>query len=283
MKTNVEPMRTSDALFASNGTRYWRAGRGESVILIHGVGLDATIWEAQVASLSEHYDVIAYDMLGHGESPAPSPESTLQDYATQLHELIESLGLNNVAIVGFSMGGLVARMTAITTPEKVRCMVILASVFERNEAQIAGILKRLEQVRQNGPQASIEQALKRWFSEDYRQHHPEQIERIHQLVTSNKPGSYYISYSLFGREDNAGRSHLGKLEMPILVATGEKDPGSTPAMARALANALPNASCRILPGMKHMLIMEHPGTINTMLHGFLSQHQHAIPSKEMLS
>ncbi|MDF3918103.1 alpha/beta fold hydrolase [Salinicola salarius] len=279
---SVEFLNASESRQTPNGTRYWRAGSGESVILIHGVGLDATIWQSQFAAMARDYDVIAYDMLGHGGSPAPNPSATLDDYAKQLEELIEQLALESIAIVGFSMGGLVARLMAIRTPDRVRCLVILAGVFGRNDEQSERLSQRLEEVRRDGPQASVEQAIQRWFTEPWLRENPEKIERIRRLVLGNDPQSYYTSYALFGREDNIGRSQLDRLQMPVLVATGEEDPGSTPEMTRALAQQLPNASWRVLPGMRHMLIMEHPDTVNAMLLAFLAEHHHS-PDLERLS
>jgi pimeloyl-ACP methyl ester carboxylesterase len=65
------------------GTGYIRAGVGEPLLLIHGVGMNATIWEPQIDLLKNRYDVIAIDMLGHGESPLPPEDAGLANYAEQ--------------------------------------------------------------------------------------------------------------------------------------------------------------------------------------------------------
>lgn len=109
-------MKLTDARKSYSETRYWRVGRGAPVVLIHGVGLDATMWRAQVEALAEHYDVIAYDMLGHGESALPTEDASLDDYADQLLALLDELKLPTATVVGFSMGGLVARALPCAIP-----------------------------------------------------------------------------------------------------------------------------------------------------------------------
>ena len=95
----MAPMSDADTLVhrlrgkEAGSTRYLRQGRGDPVILIHGVGMAASIWAPQLAALSPDFDVIAYDMLGHGGSSLPPEEARLSDYSDQLLSLIEVLGV----------------------------------------------------------------------------------------------------------------------------------------------------------------------------------------------
>ena len=113
----------------AGSTAYRTAGRGAPVVLIHGVGLDATIWEAQAAALAERYRVVAYDMLGHGQSACPPGARALGDFVDQLAELLDALELRRVALVGFSMGGLVARAFAAAYPERVSHLALLSTAY----------------------------------------------------------------------------------------------------------------------------------------------------------
>lgn len=265
-----------------DGTRYWRLGRGAPVVLIHGVGLDATMWQSQVEALARQHDVIVYDMLGHGGSPLPRENARLEDYAEQLAALLDHLELEKCAVVGFSMGGLVARAFALRHPQRLAAMVILSSVFDRDEDERAGVQQRLAQTREAGPSANIGAALQRWFSPDFHRAHPDRITRIHEIVSNNHPQGYYRSYALFGTEDRFGAERLGSIRVPVLVATGELDPGSTPRMAHDLAARLPNAEVHIFPGQRHMVPMEGDEAVNTVLRRFLAKAFAQAPSKEAL-
>ncbi|MDI5987228.1 alpha/beta fold hydrolase [Halomonas sp. M4R5S39] len=275
-------MELTQARKTPDGTRFWRLGRGTPVVLIHGVGLDATMWQSQVEALAQHHDVIAYDMLGHGGSALPREEAGLDDYADQLATLLDHLGLERVAVVGFSMGGLVARAFALRHPERLAAMVILSSVFDRDENERSGVRQRLAQTRERGPAANIGSALQRWFSPAFHRAHPERIAAIHEIVSSNHPQGYYRSYALFGSEDRFGAERLGAIRVPVLVATGELDPGSTPRMAQALAERLPNAEVHIFPGQRHMVPVEDHEAVNTVLLRFLSRAFAHTPFKEAL-
>lgn len=274
----MSSLKLTKACKSPDGTRYWRLGQGLPVILIHGVGLDSTMWNAQVDALAKRYDVIAYDMLGHGESALPAEDAVLDDFADQLAALLDHLGLTRAAVVGFSMGGLVARAFALRHPTRLTGMVVLSSVFERDTGQRASILQRLAQVRNQGPSANVDTALERWFSPAFRAAHPETISTIHAIICDNHPQGYYRSYSLFGTQDCFGADRLATIRMPVLIVTGELDPGSTPRMAEALAERLPYAEVHIIPGQRHMVPIEDPDSVNALVMRFLAD----IPTRYSL-
>src|SRR5436305_9443655 len=89
-----------------NGTAYIDKGRGDPVLLIHGVGLKAEAWRPQIEAFATTNRVIAIDMLGHGESAMPPLDATLDTYVEQAAALIDELNLGGVTVVGHSMGGL---------------------------------------------------------------------------------------------------------------------------------------------------------------------------------
>ncbi|WP_296930058.1 alpha/beta fold hydrolase [uncultured Marinobacter sp.] len=275
-------MLLTQARTSASGTRYWRAGSGQPVVLIHGVGLDATLWQEQMEALAPYYDVIAYDMLGHGESPLPKVDATLEDYADQLVTLLDELDVSTATVMGFSMGGLVARAFALLYPDRLQALVVLSSVFNRNDQERAGVSQRLAQTLEQGPAANVEGALERWFSPAFRQAHPNRIDAVRRRVTSNDPDGYYRSYALFGTQDRFGADELGSILVPVLVATGELDPGSTPDMAHKLAGQLPNARVHILEGQRHMAPVEAADQVNDLLLDFLAKVHRPSLQKESL-
>ncbi len=255
------------------GTSYLATGQGHPVVLIHGVGLNKEMWGGQIVGLAPHFQVIAYDMLGHGDSPLPQPGTSLEGYAEQLHELIEHLGLPRVSVIGFSMGGLVARAFALHQPQRLDSLVILNSVFNRSAEQRAGVIERTRQAAEHGPDANAEAALSRWFSHEYQAANPAQIAAIRQTLAGNDPQGYLTTYELFATQDMYRVEDLGSIQAPTLVATGELDPGSTPEMARQLASHIPGAQVAILDEQRHMMPVESPRLVNQVLLHFLQQAQ----------
>ncbi|MCY1339414.1 alpha/beta fold hydrolase [Pseudomonas jinjuensis] len=255
------------------GTSYLATGQGHPVVLIHGVGLNKEMWGGQMVGLAPQFQVIAYDMLGHGASPRPEPGTGLLGYAEQLRELLEHLGLRQATVIGFSMGGLVARAFALHYPQHLEGLVILNSVFNRSAEQRAGVIERTRQAAEHGPDANAEAALSRWFSREYQAANPAQIEAIRQTLASNDPQGYLTTYELFATQDMYRADDLGSIKVPTLVATGELDPGSTPEMARQLAERIPGAQVAVLDEQRHMMPVESPRLVNQVLLDFLLQAQ----------
>ncbi len=253
------------------GTSYLATGQGHPVVLIHGVGLNKEMWGGQIVGLAPQFQVIAYDMLGHGASPRPEPGTGLVGYAEQLRELLEHLKLERATVIGFSMGGLVARAFALHHPQQLEGLVILNSVFNRSAEQRAGVIERTRQAAEHGPDANAEAALSRWFSREYQAANPAQIAAIRQTLASNDPQGYLTTYELFATQDMYRTEDLPSIKVPTLVATGELDPGSTPEMARQLAERIPGAQVVVLDEQRHMMPVESPRLVNQMLLDFLKQ------------
>jgi pimeloyl-ACP methyl ester carboxylesterase len=255
------------------GTSYLATGQGHTVVLIHGVGLNKAMWGGQIVGLAADFQVVAYDMLGHGDSPRPAQGTGLRGYAEQLHELLEHLNVDKATVVGFSMGGLVARAFVLHFPQRISGLVILNSVFNRSAEQRAGVIERTRQAAEHGPDANAEQALSRWFSREYQAANPAQIAAIRQTLAGNDPEGYLTTYELFATQDMYRAEDLCNIQVPTLVATGELDPGSTPKMARQLAERIPGAQAIVLPEQRHMMPVESPRLVNQVLLGFLQQTQ----------
>lgn len=263
-------MKAATAQCTPAGTAYQVAGQGPAVVLIHGVGLNQHMWGGQVVGLAGQFQVITYDMLGHGDSALPPQDAGLETYAAQLQELLDHLGLERAAVVGFSMGGLVARAFALQYPQRLGAMVILNSVFNRTPEQREGVVARTRQVAEFGPDANVEAALARWFSLEYQAASAAQIQAIRQVLSGNHPQGYLTTYALFATQDMYRADELGSIAAPTLVATGELDPGSTPEMARQLAARIPGAQVQILEEQRHMMPVESPRLVNQMLLPFLA-------------
>ncbi|MCE5984422.1 MULTISPECIES: alpha/beta fold hydrolase [unclassified Pseudomonas] len=251
------------------GTSYLATGQGQPVVLIHGVGLNKEMWGGQIVGLASDYRVIAYDMLGHGQSPRPASGTGLPGYAAQLAELLEHLQVPQATIIGFSMGGLVARAFALHYPQRLAALVVLNSVFNRSAEQRAGVIARTAQAAEHGPDANAEAALARWFSREYQAANPAQIAAIRQILASNDPQGYLTTYELFATQDMYRADDLASIQVPTLIATGEWDLGSTPDMTVQLAQRIPGAQSVVLAEQRHMMPVESPRLVNQMLLDFL--------------
>ena len=253
------------------GTHFHIDGEGPAVVLVHGVGLDLDMWAAQAAALARHYTVIRYDMLGHGGSAKPPGKLRLSSYITQLEMVHRYFRLGRSVVVGFSMGALVGRAFAFAHPERLAGLALLNGVYDRTPAELDAIRARLQLAETDGPEALIEAALARWLSPEFRAAAPDAVAAIEDRLRANDRHGFLAAYRVFIEADEAAAGPLTALSCPALVITGEKDQGSTSAMAAAMAAAIPDAELHVLPGLAHLAPIEGADAVNALLLGFLDR------------
>ncbi|GHF43910.1 alpha/beta fold hydrolase [Seohaeicola zhoushanensis] len=231
------------------------AGEGPLVLLLHGVGLRAEAWNAQIDALSARYRVVAPDLPGHGGSPAVGVER-LGAYTDAVARLLDEPGL----VVGHSMGALIALDLAGRYPDMVDGIAALNSVFRRSDSARAAVRARAEAL-DGQTIADPTPTLKRWFGEAMS---PERA-ACESWLRGNDPEGYRAAYAVFSRSDGPSSASLRALPVPALFMTGEAEPNSTPAMSRAMAELAPQGQALVVPGAAHMLPMTHPDVVNAAL------------------
>ncbi|HZH61823.1 MAG TPA: alpha/beta fold hydrolase [Metabacillus sp.] len=252
---------------------YEEQGKGEPLILIHGVGLDHTMWEKQVKRLSGTFRVICYDMIGHGGSEHPPGPYSLAQFVDQLLALMNYLQIKKCHLVGFSMGGMVAQSFALKHQEKLKSLTIMSAVANRTDEQTKAILSRVEEVKQYGPLGTIEPAIKRWFTPEFLKTEKEIVAKIKNRLQTNNPKSYLDSYTLFATADQELWPILHRIDVPTLIITGQHDVGSNSLMAKQMHEQIKNSELVIVDNMKHMLPVEDAETVNDVIQKFIKRQQ----------
>ena len=125
----MEPIPLSHVTIHGHDVRYRRAAEGnpQAVVLIHGLAGSSLTYRAVMGPLAEHYDVIAPDLMGHGESAKPMGDYSLGAMASGLRDLLAILGVESATIVGQSFGGGVAMQLAYQHPELCDRLVLVGS------------------------------------------------------------------------------------------------------------------------------------------------------------
>ncbi|MBN9222574.1 MAG: alpha/beta fold hydrolase [Mesorhizobium sp.] len=256
---------------APDGTGFIRAGAGAPVLFIHGVGMNAAIWQPQIERMADSFDVIAIDMLGHGQSPLPPPDPELADYADQAIRLLDHLGLHKVSVVGHSMGALVAQELALRAPERVRRIVSLNAVFRRPPELAEAVRQRASALTGRSDATGTAKTIARWFGDPV----PAELEAAARKTASalNRvdPEGYARTYRLFAHADSDHAGRLPGLAMPALFMTGSEDRNSAPAMSAAMARLAPHGRCTVLAGERHMMAVAAPELTTGHIVDFLGE------------
>src|SRR5260370_12308139 len=106
---------------------WFEAGRGETLILIHGLGDDHRAWRRTLPDLMLNHRVVMYNLRGHGGTTAGRGDGTLQQLGGDLVALMDSIGIDHAHIAGFSLGGTIAMRRAIDHPPTVPRLALVAT------------------------------------------------------------------------------------------------------------------------------------------------------------
>ena len=142
---------------------YTLKGAGPTTVLIHGWACNRRFWKEQIPALARSHRVLALDLRGHGDSEVPDHGYTLSQLAEDVHTLIGDIGLGPVTVVGHSMGGMVAQEMALSYPDDLSALVLVATTAADPEHTL--ISKRIaDNARELGFRAAFLREFPGWFS-----------------------------------------------------------------------------------------------------------------------
>jgi pimeloyl-ACP methyl ester carboxylesterase len=238
-----------------------------TVVLLHGVGLDHTMWEPTAELLADRFTVLTPDLPGHGTRPPVRDGVILTNLADGVAGEIPA----GSHLVGFSLGALVAQHLALHHPRLVATLTSVSSVCTRTAEERSSVLRRLHTAEADF-KASAAASLERWYAGT--DVDTGWVARTEATLLANDVGSFLSCYRVFASADAELGPYLGRIAVPALAVTGENDPGSTPEMTRRLAAALPDCRAVIVPGARHMLPIERPQALADSLTTFLGECAH---------
>ncbi|WP_425078159.1 alpha/beta fold hydrolase [Ruegeria denitrificans] len=244
-----------------------QAGAGPDILLLHGVGLRAEAWSAQLDGLESEARLTAPDMPGHGKSPLSLIGTELSEYSDAARNVLGSLN-GPVLVVGHSMGAMIALDLAAKAPDRICGVVAMNAVFERSAKAAQAVQERAAGLDGETP-VDPTSTLRRWFGDIGS---PER-DACREWLTAMDPAAYKLAYTVFAQSQNPRRDALEKLGCPALFITGSQEPNSTPHMSRRMAEITPNGRALIIDGAAHMMPMTHASQINAAISSFQSEVQ----------
>ena len=259
------------SLFDKDGTAYKTFGdEPATLIFIHGVGMCGEIWQPQVEYFSKDYRVITYDFLGHGQSELKKDKLTLEDYVTQLYNLVNEIGVTNFSLIGHSMGAIIAVAFALKYPRKVDTLIPTNIVFKRTKKAQDDVIMRAKDVFKSQQITNISQTLERWFKNKTSPYDLLKINNVRSWLHNTPPKAYAEAYYLFATSDRVFANNLSNLEPPVLYLTGSEDPNSTSLMSEQMAQQSPNSSSESIKGEAHMMAYISAEKVNPIIEHFLN-------------
>ena len=210
----------------SPNIRFLIEGEGDPVTLIHGVGSNLESWDQVVQRLRLDFTLLRMDLRGHGQSERITGDCALEDFVADVLGAMDAAGFGASDLIGFSLGGMIAQLFALTHPERVHRLALISAVAGRTPEEKQRLAERAKTVREEGVGSVLGASDQRWFTDAFRQAHPEKVEKRLAEMLENDPASYAEAYRIFAESDVGDRIHA--IPHRTLVATGENDVGSNP-------------------------------------------------------
>ena len=153
--------------------------------------------------------------------------------------------------------------------ERLSGLVLLNTVHDRSPEEAATVKARFEGNVTRGVENAVESGTRRWFTSEDRERFPNVIADVQRWMREGDFTAKRKAHRVFVSSDSQVTGRLGALTCPALVMTGGRDAGSTPAMARKMADAIPNAELHVLDDQHHMMPTLAAGRVNQILLQFL--------------
>jgi 3-oxoadipate enol-lactonase len=237
--------------------------------LIHSLALDRSVWDGVVGRLEGEVEILTYDCRGHGQSPRSAGPYSADLFARDLAGIFDRIGWDTAAVAGCSMGGNVAQAFAAAFPRRTTALGLVDTTAWYGADAPAKFKERADTAKAKGMRGMIDFQLTRWFSDDFRESHPDVLKQTTDIFVATDLDCYAASCELLGNVDS--RAALGALTMPVAVVVGEDDYATPVAMARQLHEAIPHSTLAVLPGARHLTPIECPDRIASELRGLLAR------------
>ncbi len=244
---------------------------GPPVLLLHGIGGGKAIWAGSVKVLADAgFDAIAVDLPGYGDSQRV-PAGGLPQMAAAVLQTMDALGLDRAALVGHSMGGMVAQEIAATTPQRLGALVLACTSAAFGPPgggwQTRFVAERLKPLDEGLGMQGLADALVPPMLGPAAD--PAGVALARQVMAAVPEATYRTVLAAIVAFDR--RAALPHIAAPTLCLAGAHDPTAPPKVLRGMAERIPGARYAELAGAGHIANVETPAAFDAAVIGFLQQ------------
>ena len=240
---------------------------GPALVFINSLGTDFRIWSQVVGEFEPFYRVIRYDKRGHGLSDAPAGPYSLQQHIGDLHELLEKLGIEKVAICGVSVGGMIAQGYCAQHPERVSGLVLSDTAAKIGTAELWN--DRIEKVRQGGISKIADAILERWFSAEFIVQRKVELNGWRNMLIRTPVEGYAGTCAAIRDADLTESTR--SITVPTLAVGGDQDGATPPDVVRTLTDLMPNSMFKLIENSGHLPSIEQPRIFTGYVNSFLRE------------
>jgi 3-oxoadipate enol-lactonase len=250
---------------------YYEWGRGDPLVLVHGLADDHRAWRKVLPWLALDHRVVSYDIRGHGQTPIGAANGTVGQLAGDLVALLDALDLERADLCGFSLGGTIVMRAAIDHPGRVRRLLPVATSSRVGRAAAEWYRQRVS-LAERGPEAlrpELEADTRAQFEtapQEFEEHW-----RIRLQSTANPAGFANGCRAMVRLHEEPLDSELGRIEAPTLVVSAELDLNCPPIAGQIIRERLARGRLELIAGSGHQVEVEKPRELSALVLGFLAE------------
>jgi 3-oxoadipate enol-lactonase len=257
---------TKPALKASLLSTQRPLGRHPLLVVGSSLGTSSLLWSRVASLLRNDYDMVAWDLPGHGVSPAATEAFDVAALAEAVVDLVDSIAPGaSFHYAGVSLGGGIGLQLGIKHGERLKSLSVLNSGAKIGTPE--GWLERADTVRTEGTPVMIQGSAQRWFAPGYMDREPEFSSRLLHSLRETDRLSYAFCCEALASFDV--REELGSIRVPTQVLAGALDGVAPPSMAQEVVTGITagrgTATAVTLEGVAHLAPAEAPETIAVLL------------------
>lgn len=237
---------------------------GKTLVLIHGLGCDASMWDGVVAALPTDVGLVIPELRGHGDSTLGWRTPSVDLWADDVVRLLRHKGVEGPAICGLSMGGYTALAVAAGHPDLARAFAFVSTTAAPDDE--AGKHRRaagIAMIRRSGWRAFADALIPSLLNDNRPQFEAHRKRLLAMFGRAGDSGLPPALMALAARPDR--RALLLSIRVPSVVVVGAVDALTPPDRARALATGIPGSRLHVLDDVAHMSAMEAPQRVAGLL------------------
>ncbi|WP_404478401.1 alpha/beta fold hydrolase [Novosphingobium sp. BL-52-GroH] len=245
-------------------------GAGEPILFIHGLGGTSNVFAPQVGVLSRFFACHRFDLPGAGLSPS-SGENTIEALVDATIGVMDTLALSGpVHVVAHSMGTVVAQHLALKVPDRVASLSLIGPVHAPGDPGRAAIRDRAAKVRADGMASIADAIVTGGTSLETRAARPEVAAFVREIIMRQDAEGYARHCEALA---GAQAADVARIEVPVLLVTGDEDNTSPAPASTALTAKFPDADLVILGRTGHWTTFERAGEVSDAIVNFLFSQQ----------
>jgi 3-oxoadipate enol-lactonase len=240
---------------------------GPTLVLGSSLGTTSALWEPQLAALTNKLRVVRYDHRGHGRSPVPPGPYRLDELASDVLTIVDSLGVDRFRIAGISLGGMVAMWIGSHVPDRVKRMVLVCTSAKLGPPEMWQ--ERAKTVRAEGMGSIAGTLLGRWVPAEFATRRPDIVENLRAMLVSTPVEGYAGCCAAIETMDL--EHDLATVIAPTLVIAGAEDESTPPEHAQRIAAGIAGSQLTLVAGAAHLANVSHPELIGQLMSDFLTE------------